>query len=163
MSLRLSLLFASLLFSGCAGLALSARSSVPIGEVPLGEYDVKAFLALAPTIHADGELTAAVVYTNPAGPRIEVRPTPSIFGILDRPLGRGTGREHLTMVKSMANYKTVAFTNRDGQPIGYAVIHQKGIRLTVHDVGDKAIIFLSTLEFLDYNVLESAGGGAMPN
>src|SRR3972149_5903462 len=91
-----------LLFSGCAGLALSARSSVPIGEVPLGEYDVKAFLALAPTIQGDGELTAAVVYTNPGGPRIEVRPTPSIFGILDRPLGRrGTGREHLTMVKSM--------------------------------------------------------------
>ena len=158
MSLRLSLVLVSLLLSGCAWLFLSGRSSVPVGEVPLGEYDVKALLALAPTVQGDGEVTAAVVYTNPAGPRIEVWPTPSIMGIWDRPLGRGTGREHLTMIKSPAHYKTVAFTNRDGQPIGYAVVHAKGIRTTVHDVGDKTIVFLSTLEFLDYNVLEPRDG-----
>ena len=148
-----------LLFSGCAWVLAGGRSSVPIGEVPLGEYNVTAMLAMTKTRYGDGEVTAAVVYANPAGPRFEVWPAPSNLGIWDRPLGKGTGREHLTMVKSIENYKTVALTNRDGQPIGYAVVHGKGIRATVHDVGDKTIVFLYTLEFLDYDVLERKGGG----
>lgn len=57
---------------GCAGVMGTLRPVTPVGEVPSGEYDVRVLSALAPTKQPDGEVIAAVLYTRPSGPRVEV-------------------------------------------------------------------------------------------
>ena len=137
-----------LVLFGCAGLAGSLRPGIPVAEIPAGEYEVRAFVALAPTRHPDGEAVAALLFTEPLGVPIEVWETPPRW-LLERPLGKGTGKEHAALVKSPANYEIVALIGRDGRPIGYALLHRKGVHATLQDWGSKSVLFLSTLRFID--------------
>jgi hypothetical protein len=147
----------ALLLSGCGGLTGNARPAVAVAEIPPGEYQAGAFIALAPTREPDGEVVAAVLYTMPGGRRIEVRDSPR-WWLLERALGRATGTEHLALVKSPANYTSVSLTGRDGLPIAYAVLHRTGVRGAVQDWGDKSVLFLSTLHFIDPNYIRSDDG-----
>jgi hypothetical protein len=148
----------ALLLAGCAGLTGSVRPAVGVAEIPPGEYQASAFIAMAPTLQGDGEVVAAVVYTLPGGRRIEVRDSPRAW-LWERPLGRATGREHLALVKSPGNYTIVSLPGRDGQPIAYAVLHRTGVHGSVQDWGgDRSVLFLSTLYFIDPNYIRSNDG-----
>jgi hypothetical protein len=148
----------ALLLAGCGALAGGVRPAVPVADIPPGEYQARAFIAMAPTLPADGEVVAAVLYTMPGGPRIEVRDSPR-WWLWERALGRGTGKEHLTLVKSPANYDTVSLPGRDGRPAAYAVIHRTGVRGSVGDWGpNRSVLYLSTLYFIDPNYIQSDDG-----
>ena len=133
------------------------RPAIAIGEIPPGKYQAGAFIALAPTREPDGKVVAAVLYTMPGGRRIEVRDSPR-WWLWERALGRATGTEHLALVKSPANYSIVNLTGGDGRPIAYAVLHQRWVGGAVQDWGDKSVLFLSTLHFLDPNYIQSNDG-----
>ena len=145
---------AALCLAGCGG---PVRPAIVVSEIPPGEYQADAFIALAPTLQPDGEVVAAVLYTMPGGRRIEVRDSPR-WWLWERALGRATGTEHLALVKSPANYSIVSLTGGDGRPIAYAVLHRTGVRGAVQDWGDKSVLFLSTLHFLDPNYIQSNDG-----
>lgn len=148
----------ALLLSGCGGLTGSVRPAVAVAEIPPGDYQASAFIAMAPTLQGDGEIVAAVLYAMPGGHRIEVRDSPR-WWLWERALGRGTGREHLALVKSPANYQTVSLSGRDGRPIAYGVLHRTGVHGAVQDWGDRSVLFLSTLHFIDPNYIRSNDGG----
>lgn len=154
---RLALGAFALLLAGCGG--LTVRPAVAVPEIPPGEYQASAFIAMAPTLQGDGEVVAAVLYTIPGGRGIEVRDSPR-WWLWERALGRGTGREHLALVKSPAHYAIVSLPGRDGQPIAYAVLHRKGVHGAVQDRGDRSVLFLSTLYFIDPNYIQSNDGKA---
>ncbi len=145
---------AALCLAGCGG---PVRPAIAVSEIPPGEYQAGVFIALAPTLQPDGEVVAAVLYTMPGGRRIEVRDSPR-WWLWERALGRATGTEHLALVKSPANYSIVSLTGSDGRPIAYAVLHRTGVRGAVQDWGDKSVLFLSTLHFLDPNYIQSNDG-----
>ncbi len=149
--------------AGCAGLVGTLRPVIPVGEIPSGEYEVRALLALAPTKQPDGEVVAAVLYTQPSGPRVEVRetsyPTGSGGWLWEQSLGKGSGREHLPLVKSPAHYETVTLPGRDGRPIGYALLHRPGVRASLQDWNGKTVLFLSAVEFIDPEYIRSGNGG----
>lgn len=140
------------LLAGCAAI----RPAIPIAEIPPGDYRASAFIAMAPTLPADGEVIAAVLYTIPGGRRVEVRDSPRSW-LWERSLGPGTGREHLALVKSPANYTLVSLPGPDHQPMAYAVLHRTGVRGSVLDRRDRSILLLSTLDFLDPNYIHSDG------
>ena len=142
-----ALIAAAIVVAGCAG--VSIRPGIPVPEVPSGEYEVRVLAALVPTLPADGEVTAAVLYTGPAGPQIEVWATPYQGGLWERSLGKGSGKEHLQVVRSPANYQTVALTDREGRRIGYAALHRE-VGATLQEMPGKMVLFLSTLRFLDH-------------
>lgn len=143
-----------LALAGCAGV----RPAAPVAEIPPGEYQASAFIAMAPTLQPDGEVVAAVLYTLPGGRRVEVRDSPR-WWLWERDLGRGVGKEHLALVKSPANYQTVSLSGRDGRPMAYAVLHRTGVHGAVQDWGDRSVLFLSTLHFLDPNYIQSDDNG----
>jgi hypothetical protein len=145
------------LLAGCAGLHGDLRPAVPVSEIPVGDYQASAFIAMAPTLPGDGEIVAAVLYTMPGGRRIEVRDSPR-WWLWEQALGRGTGREHLALVKSPANYTMASLTGRDGRPMAYAVFHRIGVRGSVQDWGERSVLFLSTLYFIDPNYIRSDDG-----
>lgn len=94
---------------------------------------------------------------------VEVWETPHRW-LWERSLGTGTGKEHLQLVKSPAHYQVVALTGSHGRPIGYAVLHRKGVHATLQDRGGKALLFVSTLDFIDPAYIEPGDGrnGADP-
>jgi hypothetical protein len=145
------------LLAGCAGLHGGLRPAVPVSEIPAGEYQASAFIAMAPTLQGDGEIVAAVLYTMPGGRRIEVRDSPR-WWLWEQALGRATGKEHLALVKSPANYTIASLTGRDGRPMAYAALHRTGVRGSVQDWGDRSVLFLSTLYFIDPNYIRSDDG-----
>jgi hypothetical protein len=147
----------ALLLAACGGLTGRVRPAAPVAEIPQGEYQVSAFVAMAPTVPPDGEVVAAVVYALPGAGRLEVRDSPR-WWLLERPLGRGTGTEHRALVKSPVNYATVAFVGRDGRPIAYAVLHRRGVHGAVQDWDEDSVLFLSTLHFVDPNYIRSDDG-----
>ncbi len=159
MQKRCGLLFVvgAVLLAGCAGLVGTLRPVVPVGEIPSGEYEVRVLAALAPTIQPDGEVIAAVLYTQPTGRRVEVWDSPRSW-LWERSLGKGSGKEHVALVKSPANYETVRLTSRDGGPIGYAVLHRVGVHATLQDWNGKTVLFLSTLNFIDPNYIRPDDG-----
>jgi hypothetical protein len=146
----------ALLLAACSGLT-GARPATPMAEIPPGEYQASAFIAMAPTLPGDGEVVAAVLYTPPGERRIEVRDSPR-WWLWERALGQGTGREHLALVKSPANYQLVSLPGRDGRAIAYAAFHRRGVHGAVQDWGDRRLLFLSTLHFLDPNYIRSDDG-----
>ena len=75
---------AALCLAGCGG---PVRPAIVVSEIPPGEYQADAFIALAPTLQPDGEVVAAVLYTMPGGRRIEVRDSPR-WWLWERALGR---------------------------------------------------------------------------
>ena len=156
------LMVATLAVAGCAGVMETLRPVIPAGEIPSGEYDVRVLWALAPTKQPDGEVIAAVLYTQPAGPRVEVWETPHTGGagkwLLEHSLGKGSGREHLTLVKSPAHYETVVLPGRDGRPIGYALLHRPGVHATLQDWSGKTVLFLSAINFIDQEYIKSGDG-----
>ena len=143
----------TLFLVGCA----TVRPTVPVAEIPPGEYEARAFIAMAPTLQGDGEVVAAILYTMPGGRRIEVRDSPR-WWLWERSLGRATGREYVGYVKSPANYSIVSLPGPDGQPIAYAVLHRKGVHGAVQDWGQRSVLFLSTLYFIDPNYIRSPDG-----
>jgi len=153
----------ALVLAGCAGLAGTLRPVSPIGEVPSGEYDVRVLLPLAPTKQPDGEQVAAVLYTQPAGPRVEVWETPYPTGggkwLWENSLGKGNGREHIALIKSPAHYQAVTLTGPDGRPIGYALLHRTGVHATLQDWHGKTVLFLSAIDFIDPEYIRSGNGG----
>ena len=155
-------LLVTLAIAGCAGLAGTLRPVVPVGEVPSGNYDVRVLSALAPTKQPDGEVVAAVLYTEPAGPGVEVwetsYPTGSRGWLWEYSLGKGSGREHVALVKSPAHYETVTLPGRDGRPIGYAILHRAGVHASLQDWNWKTVLFLSAVEFIDPDYIRSGGG-----
>jgi hypothetical protein len=154
---RLALAALGLLLAACGGLTGRVRPAAPVAEIPRGEYQASAFVAMAPTVPPDGEVVAAVVYALPGAGRLEVRDSPRGW-LLQRPLGRGAGTEHRALVKSPANYATVAFIRRDGRPLAYAVLHRRGVHGAVQDRGEDSVLFLSTLHFVDPNYIRSDDG-----
>ena len=155
------LAFGALVLAGCAGLAGTLRPVISVAEVPSGNYDVRVLSAIAPTRQPDGEVIAAVVYTQPAGPRVEVWETPHTSGaggwLWEYSLGKGSGREHLAIVKSPAHYETVTLPGRDGRPIGYAILHREGVHATLQDWNGKTVLFLSAINFIDQEYIKSDG------
>lgn len=145
----------ALLLAGCAG--LGTRPAVPVVEVPPGQYEARAFIAMAPPRTGDGEDVAAVVYTIPGGRRVDVWDSPRWY-LWEKALGPGTGKEHLALVKSPAHYQVVSLPGRDGRPIGYAVLHRVGVHGSVQDMGSKSVLMLSTLYFLDQNYINDKDG-----
>jgi hypothetical protein len=152
----------ALAVAGCAGLVGTLRPVIPVGEIPSGEYEVRALRALAPTKQPDGEVVAAVLYTKPSGPRVEVwetsYPTGSRGWLWEQSLGKGSGREHLPLVKSPAHYETVTLPGRDGRPIGYALLHRTGVHASLQDWNGKTVLFLSAVEFIDPDYIRSGDG-----
>ena len=152
----------ALTIAGCAGLAGTVRPVIPVGEIPSPEYHVRALRALAPTKQPDGEVVAAVLYTQPAGPRVEVwetaYPTGAGGWLWEESLGKGSGREHLPLVKSPAHYATVTLPGRDGRPIGYALLHRTGVHASLQDWNGKTVLFLSAIDFIDPGYIRSGNG-----
>lgn len=159
MQKRCGLLFVvgAVLLASCAGLGGTLRPVIPVGEIPSGEYEVRVLAALVPTIQPDGEVIAAVLYTQPTGRRVEVWDSPRSW-LWEHSLGKGNGREHVALVKSPANYEIVRLTSRDGQPIGYALLHRAGVHATLQDWDGKTVLFLSTLNFIDPNYIRPDNG-----
>ena len=151
-----------LVLAGCVGLVGTLRPVVPVGEIPSGEYEVRALLALAPTKQPDGEQVAAVLYTLAGGPRVEVweaaYPTGPGGWLWEQSLGKGSGREHVRLVKSPANYETVVLPGRDGRPLGYALLHRPGVHATLQDWNGKTVLFLSAIDFIDPEYIRSGNG-----
>ena len=162
---RCGLLFVAgaLAVAGCAGLTATLRPVLSVGEIPSGEYEVRILTAMAPTKQPDGEQVAAVLYTLPGGPALEVwetsYPTGARHWLWERSLGRGSGREHVGLVKSPANYETVILSGREGRPLGYALLHRAGIHATLQDWNRKTVLFLSASEFIDPDYIRSDDGG----
>jgi len=159
---RMIFVAATLALAGCAGVMGTLRPVTPVGEVPSGEYDVRVLSALAPTKQPDGEVIAAVLYTRPGGPRVEVwetsYPTGSRGWLWEQSLGKGSGREHLPLVKSPAHYQAVTLPGRDGRPIGYALLHRTGVHASLQDWNGKTVLFLSAVEFIDPDYIRSGDG-----
>ena len=141
--------------AGCATSSTTARVGQP-AEVPAGTYNVRVLLAMGPTLTSEGEVTAAVIYTDPARDQaVEVWVEPRPAQLLERPLGRGNGREHVDQVKVPANYRSIPIVDRSGQTIGYAVFHER-ISPTVQNVREKTIVFLGVVRFLyRFDILRS--------
>lgn len=144
----------ALLSAGCGALT---RPVVAIREVPPGQYETSAFVSMAPTLPGDGEVVAAVLYTIPGGRHIEVRDS-SRWWLWERALGPGTGKEHLALVKSPTHYNVVSLTGPDGLPIAYAVLHRTGVHGAVANWGDRSVLYLSTLYFIDPSYIQSIDG-----
>ncbi len=147
----------TLTLAGCGGLAGTLRPVVPVREVPSGEYEVRVLTVLAPTKQPSGEVIAAVLYTQPTGRRVEVWESPRAW-LWEYSLGKGSGREHLGLVKSPANYESATLTSRDGQPIGYVLLHREGVHASLQDWNGKTVLFLSLQEFLDPNFIQPGDG-----
>ena len=155
------LLFAAAALVGCAGVSGPARPLAPAGEVPPGNYDVGALVALAPVKQADGEVYAAILYTLPGNP-VEVwegsYPAGSRGWLVLKPLGKGTGQEYLRLVKSPDHYNVVMLPGRDGAPLGYALVH-KAVQPSLRDRDGKAVLFLQASDFIDPDYIGSHGRG----
>ncbi len=157
--MRLLILSAlGLALAGCAAIGGNLIPATPVAEIPLGQYDVRVFAAMAPTLSRGGEVIAAVLYTKPGGPPIEVWSTSNAW-LWERRVGRGTGNEHLTLVKSAANYQPVALTSRDGAIIGYAVVHRPGVQATLETLGSRTLLLLATREFIDPDYIRPDNNG----
>jgi len=155
------LLFAALALVGCAAPSGPARPLMKADAVPPGNYDVAAVVAVAPTKQADGEFYAAILYTLPGNP-LQVwegsYPAGSRGWLVRESLGQGKGTEHLRLVKSPAHYDVVMLPDRDGKPLGYALVH-KAVLPGLRDWNGKPVLFLQASEFIDPNYIGSHGNG----
>src|SRR5258706_7374346 len=106
--MRNLLLLATVAFVGCAGVSGPAHPLVPAGEVPPGNYDVSALVALAPVKQGDGEVYAAVLYMLPSSAPLQIwegtYPAGSRGSLVRSSLGKGEGKEHLRLGQSPAPY-----------------------------------------------------------
>jgi hypothetical protein len=155
------LLFAALVLFGCASPSGPARPLVPAGEIPTGNYDLGALVALAPVKQGDGEVYAAILYTLPGSP-VEVwegsYPAGSRGWLVLKPLGKGAGKEYQRLVKSTDHYDVMMLPGRDGAPLGYALVH-KAVRPSLHEQGGKAVLFVQASDFIDPDYIGSHGRG----
>jgi hypothetical protein len=153
------LLFVTAALVGCAGVSGPARPLVPATDVPAGNYDVGALVSVAPVKQGDGEVYAAVVYTLP-GNAVEVwegsYPAGSRGWLVRQSLGKGEGKEHLRLVKSPAHYDVLMLPDRDGRPLGYALVH-KAVQASLYEGNGKAVLFLQASNFIDPNYIGSSG------
>jgi hypothetical protein len=156
-------IFAAAALVGCAGLSGPARPLVPAGEVPSDNYDVGALVSVAPTKQADGEVYAAILYLLPASTAVQIwegsYPAGSRGWLVLQPLGKGDGKEHLRLVKSADHYDVMMLPDRDGRPLGYALVHKAVRPASLHDWNGKVVLFLQASNFIDPNYIGSHGNG----
>jgi len=156
------LLFAALALAACATPSEPGPALVPTGEIPSGDYEVAAIVSVAPTKQADGEFYAAVLYALP-GAALQIwegtYPAGSRGWLVREPLGKGTGSEHLRLVKSAAHYDALMVPDRDGRPLGYALVHKAVRPTSLQNRDGKVVLFLQASEFIDPNYIGSRGNG----
>jgi len=153
---------ALLLFAAVAGCAGSAGQPLAaIGEIPSADYEVRTLVALAPTKPGDGEMIAAVLYLLPGRTPVEIwegsYPTGGGGWLLQSTLGRGSGKEHLRLVRSPAHYDALILPGGEGTVLGYALVH-KAVKASMRQASGKAFLVLGASQFIDPHYIGSRNG-----
>lgn len=152
---------AAALLAACADMEGAGRPLVAVGEIPAADYEVRTVVAVAPAKQADGEVVAAILYLLPKGIPVQVwegsYPTGGRGWLISRSLGKGDGTEHLRLVKSTSNYRTVMLPLADGTRLGYALVH-KAVKASTHDARGEVVVVLNASDFIDQQYIGNSRG-----